>query len=226
MKFTSTTAAAVLAFTLAQVGALPSPQANDGSVAASQSPPADTPIYYVEDADVEKRDSQGQIHGSHSGEGHGEHKWKGMGKGQHGPMPGEDDDSDSVDLSPLFDHPDPEVQQIARRAIQATKFHWWQQQGDTGKFMNIVVGNPDVRPLANVKEQDLEPKEFKKRDPDAATATAGAPGASHTQHASGKWMGMDHFDEQGKRPQVTGASAQWKQWGQNRGKGPMADDEA
>ncbi|OAP62474.1 hypothetical protein AYL99_04679 [Fonsecaea erecta] len=223
MKLTSATAATILAFTLAQVGALPSLQASDGSVVGAQPPRTDIPIYYVEEAELEKRDSEGQHHGQHGGGGHGEHKWKGMGQGkgksQHGPMP----DDESIDLTPLFGHPDPEVQQIARRAVQATKFHWWQQQGNTGKFMNIVVGNPDVRPLANVKEQDLEPKEFKKRDPDMPTD---ADGGSDSQHAKGKWMGNEHDGGQDKHPQGSGADGEWRQWGQNRGHGPMSDDEA
>ncbi|OAL29434.1 hypothetical protein AYO20_09171 [Fonsecaea nubica] len=225
MKFTAATAAAFLVLTLGQVGALPSPQANDGSVTGIQDPPVDIPIYYVEEADVEKRDSQGQHYGQHGGKpkGHGEHKWKGMGqgkgKGQHGPMP---DDDDSVDLTPLLDHPDPEVQELGRRAVKATKFHWWEQQGNSGKFMNVVVGNPNVRPLANVKEQDLLPKEFKKRDP---AAPAGANGDSDSQHAKGKWMGNEHDAGEGKPPQGVGGNEQWKQWRQNRGHGPMADDE-
>ncbi|OQU99559.1 hypothetical protein CLAIMM_05170 [Cladophialophora immunda] len=229
MKFTSATAAAILAFTLAQVGALPSPQANDGSVAGSQAAPADVPIYYADESDVEKRDSQPQHqgqhgqHGQHGGQGHGEHKWKGMGqgkgKGQHGPMP---DDDDSLDLTPLLDHPDPEVQQLTRRALQATKFHWWQQQGNNDKFMKIVVGNPNVRPIANVWEQDGLPKEFKKRDPDAPGDAGGDAGS---QHAKGKWMGQEHDGGQGEHPQGDGGNGQWKQWRQNRGHGPMSDDD-
>ncbi|KIW96590.1 uncharacterized protein Z519_01981 [Cladophialophora bantiana CBS 173.52] len=223
MKVTAATPATILAFILAQAGALPSPEANGGAVTGSQFPPSDVPVYYIENADVEKRDSQGQNHGQHGGrhggKGHGEHKWKAMGQGkgqgQHGPMP---DDDGSVDLTPLFDHPDPEVQEIVRRAIKAPKFHWWEQQGNGGKFMNIVVGNPDVRPLANVKEQDLNPKEFKKRDPEAAT---NADVNDDSEHAKDKWMDNKHDDGQGK--EGNRGNAQWKQWRQSRGHGPMSD---
>ena len=87
MRLTPYTAAAILAFALAQAGAVPSPQADDASVTTNEVPPANEPMYYPEEeptaiVDVNKRDT------TFTGKAipYGEHrKWKSMKSGA-GPM--------------------------------------------------------------------------------------------------------------------------------------------
>jgi hypothetical protein len=188
MKFTLYTAAAVLAYALAQAGALPSPQEAGAVASDTQAAPAEGSVYFaeeVEEADVQKRDSPEQ-HRGWQGDGKGRpfggHSWKGMNQGNHGPMP----DDDNVDLH----QPDPtdaDTASIVRRASQPkyTKIngiqylvpplsHWWESQ-DNGDGVNPVVGgNPNVRNFYNVKEQDGWPKGLRRRD--AEDGHHGPPG--------------------------------------------------
>ncbi|OCT46513.1 hypothetical protein CLCR_02081 [Cladophialophora carrionii] len=214
MKFTTYTAATILAYVLAQAGALPSPQ--DAGAVASDTPaaPVEEPMYYAEEVDeanVEKRDGAVQ-HKGWQGDGKarffGGHNWKGMNQGNHGPMP----DDDNIDPTPYLDHPDPTVAAMAsivRRApepgftkingityIQAPKFHWWEYQSNGDGLNPVVGGNPNVRSYKNVKEQDGYPKGLRRRDAD--DGHHGPPGGFGKAMGGQRQGGHDDHPAQGK----------------------------
>ncbi|KIX00177.1 uncharacterized protein Z518_10315 [Rhinocladiella mackenziei CBS 650.93] len=147
MRLTASTAAAILAFTMATAGALPSPQTTDGALSTVQTPPHDTTLILVPDDEyyVEKRwtpchqgQGQGQGQGQSHGQGRCSRKWQGehrnghrvdhtyyrgrqggMGsnRGNHDPIPNIDD----LDLD--FSNEDAEVAKLARRAINLNFSH-------------------------------------------------------------------------------------------------------
>ncbi len=91
MKFTSYTAAAILAFALARAGAVPSPQETDAVAVDPAAPPPEEPVYYpeeTEDGNIEKR-------GDHDGAYH--KHFRGRPNSGHGPMPDEDGDIEKRD---------------------------------------------------------------------------------------------------------------------------------
>lgn len=145
MKFTAYTAAAILAFAFAQASALPSPQNVDTGVSENEPLPSDDPVYYFDDAEIEKRDAPSQHkgqgsnggnghghggqggHGGHSGHGGGHGgDWgqhQGMGQGQHGPMPGKIVDP-TYGYAEYLHHPERKGHNLGRRGIVDPTFHY------------------------------------------------------------------------------------------------------
>lgn len=182
MKFTASTIAAILAFGVAQANAHPSPQVYQGDVVDTKPPPLSKPIEYP-DFWMAKRDEQGQNQQTNGVEPTGNDRngegnkltdragfggpavpnWRGgvdnhdrgsgHGKGNngnhkaHGPMP----DLDVGD------------EQLARRGLDAKKYHWWESQTG-GPFMDLVTGNPNVRNINYKESSKKEYKGIKRRD--------------------------------------------------------------
>ena len=85
--------------------------------------------------------------GAVSGPHKGEHDGKGRGHNA-------DMDMDGVDLDPYLNHKDPVIQHLARREKQAPESHWWQSQSEKGSNIDpVLIGNPNVRQIGNIKEQ-------------------------------------------------------------------------
>ncbi|EXJ64845.1 hypothetical protein A1O7_01183 [Cladophialophora yegresii CBS 114405] len=206
MKLTTYTVATILAYALAQAGALPSPQ--DAGTVASDTPAASTeePMYYADEADLDKRDGPVQ-HKNWQIDGKARpfvgHNWKGMNQGNHGPMPDDDD------LTPYLDHPDPTVAAMAsivRRApepgftkinginyIQAPKSHWWESQSNGDGLNPVVGGNPNIRSYFNVKEEVRLPKGLGKRGA-AEDGHRGGPPAGFGHAMGGQGQGQGGHD--------------------------------
>ncbi|KAJ9602444.1 hypothetical protein H2200_012986 [Cladophialophora chaetospira] len=209
MRFTSYTAAAILAFALAQAGAVPSPQESEAVSADPPAPPTDEPVYYPDegdDADIEKRDNKKFPPARQ----YGGHTWKNLGGQGNGPMPDED-----FDLEPYLDHPDPAIEAIAsvaKRAPKTTKnaqgipvvddpsYHWWEQQGAKGATDNpIAVGNPNVKPNTDYIQQTRWGAGLKAREADPDEH--GAPGGQAGHWAGGQGgqgMGTGHSGQGGQ----------------------------
>ncbi|KIW72618.1 hypothetical protein PV04_00801 [Phialophora macrospora] len=220
MKFTLYTAAAILAYALAQAGALPSPQEAGAVASDTQAAPAEKPVYYAEEMEEADDDNIDFL-----------------------PYVNQPDPTDAATASIVRRAPEPKFTKInGIQYIVAPLSHWWESQSNGDGVNPVVGGNPNVRNFYNVKEQDGWPKGLRRRDTD--NGHYGPPGGfgksmggqgegrngGHPAQGKGEWQGQ-HPDGPpagmggGKEHGQDGQP--WKNHGGQggQGRGPMADDE-